>query len=187
MTQPDTIEDILSGVPMLEITDAAMLVGIVEDIAQDIYPKEVIATRYGFRDVAELRQYLVKHPELVRRIQRHRALHQSDANAQERVRLQSCAGLSEEMHSIVAVISDKNVPITQRIDAFKAMVDLSGAKASGVQAAKADTRAAAGTRFNITINLPGQTQRITTVVDGALEEPPEVADEDEPPALSGPV
>lgn len=115
--------NILTGVP--EMSTMAFFAFCV-DTAQQIHTYAEIAKRYGFIDAAAMRDFLVNHPQILRKIKELRAVWQSDDNLETRLRKLAGHSVLEAMPDTAAVMFDKAVTPSVRLDALKAHARIAG-------------------------------------------------------------
>lgn len=157
-----------SGPPVPEaardLADAA-ITAMVGDLAQDIYPAQEIAKRYGFRDVGHMLSWLDGHAAVKAAVKRGRALFQSDANLRERNREYAGHALLHAMPTLAAVLTDESVDIQTRIELTKVMTKLAGLDGTAAQ-----RDAGSGLQpFAINFVFPQGHEKFTTVVEGKVD------------------
>lgn len=127
-------EDFLDPNPLL---DDALIMRLVYDMAQGIHEGDTLATRYGFADVAALRRYLLRHPQIIVNAKKGRALVESDENTEARIRLRAMQATEDLIPATAIIAADPRIAPQQRIDAFKQLSRVSGLDASAAKAAGA--------------------------------------------------
>lgn len=137
-------DDFLDPNPLL---DDALIMRLVYDIAAAIHPPETIAVRYGFDDVAGLRRYLAKHPQIIKNAQKAKAAMESDEGSEARVRLKAMQATEELIPATAGIAADPRIAPQQRIDAFKQLSRVSGLDGGGAKQAAG----AGGSGFTLNI------------------------------------
>lgn len=142
------------------------------DLANRIHEADTIAKRYGLEDIAGLQAYLSVNPWIVNEATRMRTLIDSDQGTPSRIEIKSQITYEDvALPALAGIVADDNKPTRDRIDAAKLIKD------SGKLGVRAADQVSQGTSLNLTINLPGRTERITTVVDASPNLPPPDDDE----------
>ena len=158
------------------VIDDALIMRLTYDIATGIHEGAVLATRYGFADLAALRRYLLKHPQIIRNAQKTKALVDSDEGSEARVRLKAMHATEELIPATAGIAADPRIAPQQRIDAFKQL-----SRVSGLDAAAAAKAGSGGPAFTLNIlfrNNPAEKLAFTPEKTVAMITPG-VIDEDD--------
>ena len=131
--------------------DDALIQRLQYDLATGVHPPAEIARRYGLFDVAELKTYLLLHPEIVDRVKKLRAMYQSEAGIEDRMRSMFQYATEDLIPIMHDIVKHPSIPIAQRIDSFKQLQR--GAGMDGQRAEKDGQLA--GQRFVLNIMFDG--------------------------------
>lgn len=96
------------------------------DIARQIHPAAEIAARYGFADKRAARDWIDARPAVKRVIKELRAIWESEANLEGRIRAYAGHALLEAAPTNAQIMLDPTVHPTIRIDAMKAHAKIAG-------------------------------------------------------------
>lgn len=164
--EPDIIE--LSEIPAM---DDALILRLTYDLATKLHKPEIIARRYGLGSTDKLKSYLLDHPVIVSQAKKLRAVFQSDASAEERVRMKFLHATEELIIPLAGLVADPKTPLSARIDGFKQIQR--GAGLDGMSAAnKSQQQRETGQAFNLTINFAGG--RDMKIVGATIVEPDQI-------------
>lgn len=153
--------------------DDALILRLTYDLATKLHKPEIIARRYGLGGRDELRRYLREHPTVVNQARKLRAMYESDAASEDRVRMKFLQATEELIIPIAGLVADPRTPLAARIDGFKQIQR--GAGLDGLSAnAKNQQQRDAGQPFNLTISFAGGREVInaTTVVEDEIPPAP---------------
>jgi hypothetical protein len=154
--------DYLDSNPLL---DDALIMRLTYDLAAAIHPPEVIALRYGFHDVLEMRAYLTRHPQIIINAQKAKALMESDEGSEARIRLRAMQATEDLIPATASIAADPRIAPQQRIDAFKQLSRVSGLDAS----AAARAAGAGGPAFTLNILFRDKPSEHIQIVDATPE------------------
>lgn len=172
MTAEQALDEVIDNTPVFPSADAIIDLGsaqevhnFINDVAQRIHEPEVLAQRWGFPDACAMIEFIKNNSEIRRRIKLRRAIWDSDDNVQNRIREYAGHSLLEALPSTASMMFDSGSPAGVRIDATKLHARMAGV--DGLPPLSKDNQGQSGPAFNLTINMPGRTEKITTVVDTA--------------------
>lgn len=168
----ELLQQIVDAVPILDHVDAdvrdAARLRLMQDIAYGTYPAAELAVRYALGTVAGLKIWLAKNPETMRQIKVMKAMHESDAALNDRLRMKGGHAVEHATIGIANIAMDPSKDSKIRIEAFKALQRQAGVDGPPPQ----DKTAAVGVQTNIIIQHAGAAPtRITatTVVPETIE------------------
>jgi len=145
-------QSILTGVP--EMSTMAFFAFCV-DTAQAIHTYAEIAKRYGFADAQTMREFLVNHPVILRKIKELRAVWQSDENLETRLRKLAGHSVLEAMPDTAAIMFDKAVTPGVRLDALKAHSRIAGVDGLPPVGKDGQPVGGSGSKFSVSIVFSG--------------------------------
>jgi hypothetical protein len=110
----------------LETMSPAVLWAFCIDIAQNILPYDVLATRYGFADWRALGAWLAANAAVKKKIKEIRAVWESDDNVAVRARTLAGHAVLEALPETARVMFNPKVPDSTRLDALKLHARIAG-------------------------------------------------------------
>jgi hypothetical protein len=138
-----------------------VLWGFCNDCAQNIMPFREIATRYGFVDVPQLKEFILSQNAVRRRVKELRAIWSSDDNVEIRIRQLAQHAVLAALPGTAQIMLNPRNPDATRLDAL-----MNHAKIAGVGHAPVARDSGAGVgRFSVNIVFPnaGRTETFTTI------------------------
>jgi hypothetical protein len=108
------------------IIDTDLLHRFVADMAQGIYPYDVIAERYGFGDWETMFNFLSEAPPVRKLIQQHKAAYESNDAVQDRVRLKAGLATEASIARVQNLIMDPQTPNGQVLAGYEALAKTAG-------------------------------------------------------------
>lgn len=112
------------------LLDDALIMRLTFDLAAAIHPPEVIAARYGFGGIGDMREYLKRYPQIILNAQKAKAVMESDEGSEARIRLRAMQATEDLIPATASIAADPRIAPQQRIDAFKQLSRVSGLDAS---------------------------------------------------------
>lgn len=168
----ELLQQIVDAIPILDHTDAdvrdAARLRLMQDIAYGTYPADELAVRYGLGTIAGLKIWLSKNPGTMKQIKVMKALHESDAALNDRIRMKGGHAVEHATIGIANIAMDPNKDSKTRIEAFKALQRQAGVDGPP----PADKIAPVGVQTNIIIQhvgAPPTRITTTTVVPETIE------------------
>jgi len=170
--------DELLRMPAAPELDPRLRIPLLHDLAYGLHEPEDLGRRYGLGGIEGLKRFLHDNPEFRKEAQTLRALKSSDVSVPELGRTMAGHASIELVPDMAGIAADPKHSAAVRIDAFKQLNRMAGI--DGVAVANRNSEAAAGTQFNLVINMPdGKTERLTTVVEAPTAALPAPDDSEE--------
>lgn len=138
---------VLSADPLPDVPTAEVQAQLAFELAANLSDESSLLERYALTR-GQL-QRLLEHPGFRNMVEEARVAWAADTNAKERVRLKAGFVVEDALAVIYDIIHDARATPQARIEAFKqavAVADMGPKKDGGEE----------GSRFSVTINLPGQ-------------------------------
>ena len=120
---------------------------IAAELATDLVPPKMIFARHGIPDAEA--KLLLKDPTFRSQVRRFKKDWEGAGNATTRIRLKAQLAVEDGVALLYNLFRDVDTAANARIDAYKQLVVLADAAPSKVAGAEV------GSRFSVTINIPG--------------------------------
>lgn len=132
------------------------------DVAQNVMSYREIATRYGFVDVPQMRDFLTAQYTIRRKVKEIRAIYESDDNVVEKTRKLAAHSVLQALPGTAQIMLNPREPAPTRLDALKEHAKIAGV---GYAPIVKEGGAAAGGRFSVNIMFAnaGKVETFTTV------------------------
>lgn len=166
LTPSELLDEIILAEPVLPelgVADEADAIQarLIQDVAYNHYSADELAKRYGLGSEAGLRHYLRRHPNVVERIAKLRAVHRSDMNRPEANRMKANILIEEALPMAMDVIMNPKNPMSVRMDMFKSIQKMAGLDSTPQKNIEATT----GATFNLVMQFSGgREERISATV-----------------------
>lgn len=148
------------NLPAVHQIEDELLLAFVIDVAQNIYPYELIAERYGFASGAVMFEFIKNNEAIRKQIGRHRAAFGSDQGVQDRVRLKAGLGAEELVPYVTLRCKHPDTPFGQVLAGAEWLSKTAGTYGQPAAARPGET--GTGTKFNLAIIFSnGETTKIT--------------------------
>jgi hypothetical protein len=131
------------------------------DLAGDIFPRDEIATRWGFDDEPAMDAWLKTHPQVDAEIKKQQTLNKADGSVHERIEQKGAMVVDQNIHVLSEIASNPSAAPRDRTEALKLAAELSGAKAK----LAAKQTAVSGTSFNLVMQF---TNAPPVTIDGTI-------------------
>jgi hypothetical protein len=168
-----SVNAVIDATPILETGDDTpdlspqLLWAFCVDVAQNVQSFSQIAIRYGFTDVARLRDFLRDQPMVRRRAKEMRAVWESDDNVDDRIKKLSGHAVLAALPETAKIMLDPRTPNETRLNAMQKHATIAGVyNPPGARGGAVVAGAGPGVgRFsvNIVFQNAGKTETITTI------------------------
>ena len=102
---------------------------LLDDLARDLHQRPVVAERYGL-SLAEMHS-LISRPAVLRLYRQRKAVWESSANLDDRIRAYAQIALIEKMPDLVQMMTDKSEHPQVRVEATKSISRAAGDPGAG--------------------------------------------------------
>lgn len=157
------IDAAIDAVPALTVysADAEVLSAFVTDMAEEIYSRTEIRTRYGM--TAQTMLDFLRRPGIIERIKARRAVFRSGESIQERNRAYYGSIALDGASKLDKIIHDKLTTATQVLDALTLASRVAGTYSPASKPEGFMAGGSPGSTFSVNINFSGGTERVVTV------------------------
>lgn len=164
----EAITTVVSANPVLfhpELDDPNLLEAFINDVAQDIEEKRVVAARYGFT-LTEMRDYLIRHKKVLQRVKERAAVWNSDAGVPSQLRTYAGVILRDALPEMGRRLHNPSTPANVKLDTEKLL-----ARMAGVDGLPAPDKAAgpAGNAFVVNFNFGDDKKKMTISATPVVE------------------
>ncbi len=160
-----SVNQIVDSTPVVDdqpTMSPQVLWSFCNDVAQNIMPYREVATRYGFTDVAQLKEFLIAQEGIRKRVKEIRAVWASDDNVEVRIKHLTQHALLHAVPGTAQIMLNPRNPDATRLDALLAHAKIAGMGHAPVAGAGGGP---AGGRFSVNIMFPnaGKIETFTTI------------------------
>lgn len=161
------INAVVDATPVLDEQPAMspqVLWAFCTDVAQNVMSYREIATRYGFVDVPQLREFLVAQHAVRRKVKEIRAIYESDENVETRIRHLAGHAVLAALPGTAQIMLNPRNPDSTRLEALQKHARIAGVDRIGA-GNENNAGMPVGGRFSVNIVFPnaGKVESFTTI------------------------